>query len=168
MGLRIVRSFILLIAGLLAVVLNQVMTGYAVVFGIALVGSAAFTLIYIFLHFDENINQKVVVEMLADGFAGLVLFTYPNSDQDFLLVVFGFWIFFMGALYLVAGLMDDENKPFLWSYTLMGIICMVFGFVAMNFVQEFMDTAIYMMGFALIIYSGLNLYLLFKRKRGIY
>gem|GEM_PF-6271431 len=111
MGLRILRSFLLLLAGVLAVALNRIMTGYAVVFGIILVVSAALTLIYVFLHFDENINQKVVLEMLADGFAGLVLFTYPNFEQHFLFIVFGFWIFIMGGLYLVAALMEEKTNP---------------------------------------------------------
>ncbi|NOX84622.1 MAG: hypothetical protein GXO86_01450 [Chlorobi bacterium] len=170
MGLRIVRSFLLLLAGLLAVALNQVMTGYAVVFGITLVVSAAFTLVYVFLHFDENINQKVIMEMLTDGFGGLILFTSPNTDQNFVLVVFGFWVFFMGILYLVAGLMEEQNKPFLWAYTLLGIITIVSGFVIINFdlEGETMNTVLYLMGFILIIYSVISLYLLFKRKREIY
>lgn len=170
MGLRILRSFLLLLAGVLAVALNRIMTGYAVVFGIILVVSAALTLIYVFLHFDENINQKVVLEMLADGFAGLVLFTYPNFEQHFLFIVFGFWIFIMGGLYLVAALMEEKNKPFLWEYALSGIISIVTGFVVVNFDLKSAgtNTAVYFMGFIMIIYSAAGLYLLFKRKQDVY
>ena len=170
MGLRIVRSFLLLLAGLLAVVLNNIMEGYSAVLAISLVVSAAFTLIYLFLHFDEKVNEIVLMEMLADGFAGLALFTYPNSSNDFLFIVFGFWVFFMGTLYLVAGLMDEGNKPFFWLYVLLGIISIVFGFVVMNFDMNTgeINTALYIVGFALIIYAGISLYLLFKRKREIY
>ncbi len=170
MGLRITRSFLLLIAGLLAVALNQIMTGYAVIFGITLVVSAAFTLIYVFLHFDENINQKVIMEMLTDGFGGLIFFTYPSTDQNFIFIVFGFWVFFMGTLYLVSGLMEEQNKPFLWAYVLTGIISIVSGFVVINFDLEgqSMNTVLYLLGFVLIIYSATGLFLLFKRKREIY
>ena len=87
---RKARSIILLFAGLLAIGLSHTMDGYAVVLGISLVTSSALTLVYVFLHFDENINPKIVMEMIADGFSGVVIFTYPTSNQDFLLIVFSF------------------------------------------------------------------------------
>ena len=59
LGYRKTRSFLLLFAGLLALGLSHIMDGYAAVFGISLVVSAALTLVYIFIHFDETINQKI-------------------------------------------------------------------------------------------------------------
>ena len=170
MGLRITRSSFLLLAGLLAVILNGIMEGYVAVFAITLVVASALTLIWLFLHFDEKVNEKVLMELLADGFGGLVLFTYPNTGNDFLFIVFGFWIFFMGALNVVAGLMDESHKPFFWLYVLMGIISIVFGFVVMNFDLETGkgNVAQYLIGFALIIYAGSSLYLLVKRKQDVY
>jgi len=165
---RKARSFILLIAGLLAIGLSHTMDGYAVVFGISLLVSSALTLLYIFLHFDENINPKVVMEMIADGFSGLVLFTYPESNENFLLIVFSFWILIMGMFYLTSGLMDESNKDYLWSYVLVGIMLMVLGFVVLNYDTAYKSSVLYVVGFTLLIYSGTNLSLLFRRKRGIY
>ena len=167
-GYRKARSIILLFAGLLALGLSHTMEGYAVVFGISLLVSSALTLLYVFLHFDENINPKTVMEMIADGFSGLVLFTYPESNENFLLIVFSFWILIMGMLYLTSGLMEESNKDYLWSYALVGIVLMVLGFVIMNYDEAYKSSVLYVVGFTLLIYSGMNLYLLFKRKKEIY
>lgn len=165
---RKARSFILLFAGLLAIGLSHTMDGYAVVFGISLLVSSALTLLYVFLHFDENINPKIVMEMISDGFSGLVIFTYPASDENFLLIVFSFWILIMGMLYLTSGLMEESNKDYLWSYALVGIVLMVLGFVIMNYDEAYKSSVLYVVGFTLLIYSGMNLYLLFKRKKEVY
>lgn len=162
------RAFILLFAGLLALGLSHTIDGYSVVFGISLLVSSALTLVYVFLHFDENINPKIVMEMIADGFAGLVIFTYPESNQDFLLIVFAFWALIMGMLLLTSGLLEEKNKDFLWSYTLEGIVMMVLGFVVMHYDAAYKSSVLYVVGFTLLIYSGMNLYLLFKRKVDIY
>ena len=61
LGYRKARSVVLLLAAVLAIALNHTMDGFAVVFGISLIVSSALTLIYVFLHFDENINQKTVI-----------------------------------------------------------------------------------------------------------
>ena len=168
MSLRKARSFILLFAGLLAIGLSHTMDGFAVVLGVSLLTSSALTLVYVFLHFDENINPKVVMEMIADGFSGLVIFTYPISNPDFLLIVFSFWIVIMGMLYLTSGLMDERNKDMLWSYALTGIVLMVLGFVVLHYDAAFKSSVLYVVGFTLMIYSGMNLYVLYKRKREIY
>lgn len=167
-GYRKSRSAILLVAGFLAIALNHTMDGYAAVFGISLIVSSAITLLYVFLHFDEDINQKIVMEMLVDGFSGLVIFTYPTSDQYFLLIVFSFWIVFNGVLLLTSGLMVEKNKPNLWLYTLTGIMAIVLGFVILNYNTEYISSVLYLVGFSLIIYSGFNLYLFLKNKRDIY
>ena len=168
LGYRKARSFILLLSGLLAIALNHTMDGYSIVFGISLLISSAFTLIYIFLHFDDDINQKIVMEMIVDGFSGLVIFTYPTSDQNFFLIVFAFWIVFMGILYLTSGLMDQKHKAYLWSYALTGIMALMLGFVIMHYKEEYMNSVLYLVGFTLLIYSGMNLYVYYKRKLEIY
>ena len=168
LGYRKARSFVLLIAGLLALGLSHTMDGYAVVFGISLVVSSALTLVYIFLHFDEKINQKIMLEMIMDGFSGIILFTYAQSDQAFLSLVFSFWIMVMGTLLVTSGLMDENHKPFMWSYTLIGIILMVLGFVVMHYETEYLKSILYLIGFTLIIYSATNIYMFYKRKLEIY
>lgn len=162
------RSFVILIAGLLAIALNHTMDGFSVVFGISLVVASAFTLIFVFFHFDEDINQKIVVEMIMDGFAGIVLFTYPNSNQDFLLVDFSFWILVMGALTLTSGLMEKSTQNYMWFYTLVSIMIMALGFVVMHYRSELIDSVLYVIGFSLLIYSSMNIYLLYKRKKDVY
>jgi uncharacterized membrane protein HdeD (DUF308 family) len=168
LGYRNARSAILFLAGLLAIALNHTMDGYAAVFGISLIVSSAITLLYVFMRFDENINQKIVMEMIVDGFSGLVLFTYPTSDQFFLLIVFAFWMVFNGTLFLTSGLMEEKNKPNIWLYVLSGIMTIVLGFVILNYNADYMGSVLYLIGFTLIIYSGINLYLVIKNKRDIY
>lgn len=168
LGYRKARYFMLLFAGLLALGLSHTMDGYSVVFGISLLVSSALTLVHVFLHFDENINSKVVMEMIVDGFSGLVIFTYPVSNDDFLLIVFSFWIVFMGILLLTSGLLDERNKDNLWLYALTGIIAMVLGFVVLNYDAAYKSSVLYVVGFTMIIYSGMNLYLNYTSKREVY
>ncbi len=168
LGYRKTRSVVLLIAGLLAIALNHAMDGFSVVFGISLIVSSALTLIYIFLHFDKNISQKTAMEMILDGFSGLVLFTYPSSDQYFLLIVFAFWIVFNGVMLLTSGLIEEKNKPHLWLYTLTGIMAIVLGFVIMNYDSAYIGSVLYVLGFTLIIYAGSSLYLYVIKKTEIY
>lgn len=166
--LRKTRLFILLLAGIVAIVLNNTMEGYSVVFGLSLIVSSAVTVVFVFLNFDRNIHQKIVMEMIMDGFSGLVIFTYPQSDQRFFLIVFAFWIAVMGILLLTSGLMDEKHKSFLWLYALTGIICLVLGFAAMHYDAEYMNSVLYLVGFTLLIYTITELYLVFKRNMEIY
>jgi len=168
LNLRATRLFILLIAGILAITLNNSIQGFPVIFGISLIISSGITVIYIFLNFDKNINQKIVMEMIMDGFSGLVIFTYPESNQKFFLIVFAFWIAVMGILILTSGLMDEKHKSFLWLYTMTGIIMMVLGFTALHYDEAYMNSILYLVGFTLLIYTGSGLYLFFKRKLEIY
>ena len=167
-GYRKIRAFVLLLAGLLAIALNHTMDGYAVVFGISLIVSSAFTVLYVFMRFDEEINPKVVMEMIADGFSGLVLFTYPYSDERFLLIVFAFWIVIMGMMYLTSGIMEERNKDQLWAYALAGIMMIVLGFVILNYSDEYLSSVLYLVGFTILIYSVFTLYLLIGRKAEVY
>lgn len=166
--LRSIRFLILLLAGLAAIFLNQRVDGFSVLFGIALTISAALTVIFLFLQFDKPINEKVVMELIADGFSGIVLFTYPQSDERFFLIVFSFWIVWMGILCLASGLLDKKHEKLMWLYTLLGIMFIVFGFIIMNYTSEMLGSIIYLVGFILSIYSIFGLYAIFFRKSELY
>lgn len=168
LGFRKARAFILLLSGLLALAINHTLDGFSVVFAISLLISSTLTLIYVFLNFDTTINQKIVMEMMVDGFSGLVIFTYPESNQNFFLIVFSFWIVFMGILITTSGLMEEKNKKFLWAYALVGIVSIMLGFVVLNYDQAYMSSVLYLVGFTLLIYSGMSLYIFLKRKADIY
>jgi len=168
LGFRYTRSIILLILGILSLSLQGNINGLSLYFGIALITSAAMTLIYMFLHFDEHMAKEIIIELLVDGFSGLIIFTYPHSDNQFFTVVFSFWIFIMGALMLTAGLLNKQNKDFLWSYILLGIFFLVSGFSIMHVTAETAGILSYYIGFVLVIYSVAQLWLIAKRKQEIY
>jgi len=166
LSLRTIRFVILLLAGLTAIFLNQKMNGFSALFAISLSISAALTVIFLFFNFDKQINDKVIMELIADGFAGIVLFTYPQSDERFFLIVFSFWIAWMGILYLTSGLLDKKIEKMMWLYTLIGIMLIILGFVILNYSTEMLSSVIYVVGFTLVIYSsfGLSFNLLKKFK----
>ena len=164
LSLRIIRFVILLLAGLAAIFLNQKMNGFSALFAISLSISAALTVIFLFFYFDKQINDKVIMELISDGFAGIVLFTYPQSDERFFLIVFSFWIAWMGILYLTSGLLDKKNEKMMWLYTLIGIMLIILGFVILNYSTEMLSSVIYLVGFTLIIYSSLGFYSNLLRK----
>jgi len=168
LSLRKARSFVLLLSGLAAIVLNNTMDGYSTMFGISLVIAALLTVLHIFIYFDKPMNQKLLMELFLDGFSGVIIFTYSASDEGFFLTVFAFWSFIYGLFYLTSGLIEKENKSFLAFYTLIGLVMMVFGYMSLHFNEDSLGSLIYLIGFALIIYSSANLYLLFKRKRDVY
>lgn len=167
-SLRTIRFLILLLAGLAAIFLNQKVDGFSGLFGIVLTLSAALTVIFLFLQFDKAINEKVVMELIADGFSGIVIFTYPQSDENFFLIVFSFWIVWMGILCLASGLLNKKHEKLMWLYTLLGIMFVVFGFVIMNYTSEMFNSVIYLVGFILAIYSIFGLYTIIKRKSELY
>lgn len=164
LSLRIIRFVILLLAGLAAIFLNQKMNGFSALLAISLSISAALTVIFLFFNFDKQINDKVIMELISDGFAGIVLFTYPQSDERFFLIVFSFWIAWMGILYLTSGLLDKKNEKMMWLFTLIGIILIILGFVILNYSTEMLSSVIYLVGFTLIIYSSLGFYSNLLRK----
>ena len=164
MALRISRSIIILISGIAAVALNQIMTGYSAFFGITLSISALLTVAYLFIHFDKEFNPKMIMELVADGFAGIVIFTYPQSNEAFFMVVFSFWIVFMGALFLSSGLANLRNKESLPLYLLAGIVLIVLGFVIINYVSDSINSVNYLIGFAMIIYAVVNIYIYRTKK----
>lgn len=166
--LRTMRFAILLIAGFAAIFLNQNAGGFSWVFGITLTISAALTVIYLFLQFDKQISQKIVMELIADGFSGIILFTYPQSDESFFLIVFSFWIVWMGILCLTSGLLEKQYEKLMWLYTLLGIMFIVLGFIIMNYNEEMLNSVIYLVGFTLIMYSVFGLYSNIIRKTELY
>jgi uncharacterized membrane protein HdeD (DUF308 family) len=170
MGLtyRKARSFIILLSGLAAIIFNNTLDGYSAMFGITLVVTALLGILNLFVYFDKPMNQKFLMELLLDGFSGIIIFTYSNSDEGFFLTVFAFWAFVNGLFYLTSGLLEKKNKSHLPFYTLIGIVMMIFGFIPLHFNNESLGSIIYLIGFAMIIYSSANLYLMFKRKTDIY
>ncbi len=167
-SLRVLRLFVLLLTGLSAVFLNEVMIGFPVLFAVALAISAGLTIIYIFLNFDKQLNEKLIMELVADGFSGIVLFTYPFSDERFFLIVFAFWIAWSGTLWLTSGLFVPAKEKMMWFYTLAGIVFIVLGFVLLNYAQEMINSAIYVVGFSLTLYSVLGLYLGLAKRTDLY
>ena len=164
MSLRIARSAVLLFSGIAAIAFNQMMTGYSALFGITLSVSALLTVTWLFIHLDKEFNPKVIMELIADGFAGIVIFTYPHSGELFFTIVFSFWIVFMGALYLSSGMANLKEKDSLPLYLLTGIILIVLGFIIINFKSESMSSVYYLIGFAMIIYASANIYLYLGKK----
>jgi uncharacterized membrane protein HdeD (DUF308 family) len=168
LGYRTGRNILFLILGFIAVSLKSNINGLSFYFGVAALSSAGLTLVYILLHFDENISREIITEMVIDGFSGLIIFTYPNSNNEFYMVIFSFWLAVMGTLMVTSGLLNKRNKDFLWLYVLLGISYIVSGFSIMNVSSESLGLVNYFMGFVLIIYAVTNTLLLFKRKQEIY
>jgi uncharacterized membrane protein HdeD (DUF308 family) len=73
----------------------------------------------------------------------------------------------MGALYLSSGLSDLQNKDKMPLYLLTGIILVVLGFVIINYVSENINSVNYLIGFAMIIYSAVNIYLYLSKKKEV-
>jgi len=167
MNLRIARSIVILLSGIAAVAFNQIMTGYSAFFGITLSIAALITVAYLFIHFDKEFDQKMIMELIADGFSGIVIFTYPQSNEAFFMIVFSFWIVFMGALFLSTAVANLKNKDSLPLFLLTGVILIVLGFVIINYVSDSINSVNYLIGFAMIIYSSVNTYLYLTKKRGV-
>lgn len=168
LNLRSFRFLLLFLVGIVAIFLNQKVDGFSVLFGITLMISAGLTVLFLFLQFDKPINEKIVMELIADGFSGIVIFTYPQSDERFFLVVFSFWIVWMGMLCLVSGLLDKKHEKMMWLYTLLGIMFIVFGFIIMNYTSEMLSSIIYLIGFVTTIYGIFGLYNFLFKKSELY
>lgn len=167
MSLRIARSIVILLSGIAAVSFNQIMTGYSAIFGITLSISALLTVAYLFIHFDKELNPKVITELISDGFAGIVIFTYPQSDEAFFMIVFSFWIVFMGALLLNGAITKMTDKESLPVYLLSGIVLIVLGFVIINYTSEHINSVNYLIGFAMVVYAVINIYLYITKKADV-
>jgi len=168
LGYRIGRAVLFLILAGIAISLQGNINGLSFYFGVTALTSAGLTLVYLFMHFDENVSKELIGEMIVDAFSGLIIFTYPNSDNEFYLIIFSFWITIMGTLMLTSGLLSKHNKDYMWIYVLLGISYIVSGFSIMNVTQESAGLVNYFMGFVLIIYAVTNGGLMLKRKQEIY
>ncbi len=167
-GYRISRAALMLIPALLLFLTKISLPGISIVFGVVILLGAFSTMLYLFFHFDKNINSKILMEGLADAFFGLVLFTYPHPDNAFFLIIFSSWIFIMGVLLLVSGLVTMENSDFFWFYILAGITYIAMGFVIMNYNPGLQASIPALIGIILTLLSGTYLYLLIRRKKDVY
>jgi len=165
---RLARSALYLILAGIAISLKNNIDGLSFYFGVIALISAGLTLVYLFLHFDENVSREIITEMVVDAFSGLVIFTYPNSNNEFFLIIFSFWFTVMGLLMLTSGLLNKNNKEYLWLYVLLGISYIVAGFSLMNVAQDSAGLINYFMGFALVVYTFINGWLIIQRKQEIY
>ena len=168
LGYRITRAALLLIPAILIFATHTSLEGVSIVFGVSILTGAFATMLYLFFHFDEKVNTKIMMEGLADAFFGIVLFTYPTPDNQFFLIIFSVWIFYMGTLQLVSGLGSMEDTDYFWLYILAGITFLAMGFVIINYSPTFKESVPSLMAIVLVLYSGTNLYLLMKRKMDIY
>ena len=167
-GYRISRAALLLIPALLLFFTHITLAGTSIVFGVTVLLGAFSTMLYLFFHFDKTINSKILMEGLADAFFGLVLFTYPHPSSQFFLIIFSSWIFFMGVLILVSGLVNMEDSDYFWLYILAGITFVSMGFVILNFNPRFKESIPVLTGIVLMLISGVHLFLLLKRKKDVY
>ena len=168
LGYRITRAALLFIPALLLLFTHISLSGVSFAFGIVVLLSAFATMLYLFFHFDKTINAKIILEGLADAFFGLVLFTYPVPDKQFFLIIFSSWIFIMGALLLVEGIVNRIDSKNFWIYILAGITFPAMGFVIMNYNPRFQESVPLLIAIIWILYSSINLYLLLKTKKDIY
>lgn len=161
-GYRIARSVILALYGIIAIALSLSVIEFGMYFGVILMISAALTAIYLFIHFSGKIDQKVIIEGIADGFAGLVVFTFPEPNVRFFMIDFSFWIAIMGALYFVRGIYNSKKSNYMWLYLLSGIIMIVIGFIIMNYSTDYIGSVSYLIGLILTYYAILNAFSLNK------
>jgi len=133
-------------------------------FGVSLLIGAALSGIYLFIHFDEHINEKVIMEPLIDAFAGLVILTHPEVSTRFILTDFSFWMAMNGILYLAGGFFNHQKSSHFWIYVLTGLVTIIFGFTIINYNDEFLSSVTYLMGFSLILYGIIGIYLSIIRK----
>ncbi len=168
LGYRITRSVLIVFPALLAITTQISNEGISFAFAAVFLSGAFLTLVYLFLHFDEFINPKLVMELLTDAFTGIVLVTFPAPSAAFgeryFLIMFSVWLFINGMFFATSGIMDKENKNLFWLYVLVGVSYISMGFVIMNYDYEAMSSSIWLVSFMAIIYSVLNIYLLITRK----
>jgi len=161
----ILRALILIIVSIATLVLSLTIIETGFFFAAALLVGAVLTGMYLFVHFDEQINEKVIMEPLMDAFAGLVIITYPEISQRFVLADLAFWMAMSGILYLASGAFDHQKSSKFWLYVLAGLVFIIFGFTLINYNQEFIGSANYLLAFSVVIYGGISLYLSVVRKK---
>ena len=159
-GYRIARTVIFALMAIATLALTLSVKEFGIYFGIVLMIGAATTILYLFLHFDEHVDQKIIIELAADIFAGIIVFTYPVPDDRFFMLDFAFWIAIMGMIHLATGIFDKSKVKYFWLFTLSGIMLMVFGFLIVNYSTDYLGSVAYLIGIVLLYYSVLNLYLI--------
>ena len=159
----VIRSSLLVIIAFASLLLSMTINEFGFFFGVALLIGGALTAIYLFIHFDETLNEKVIMEALIDVFAGLVILTFPEISQRFVLVDFAFWIAMMGILYLSGGFFNHKKSNYFWLYVLSGLALIIFGFIVMNYNPETLGSVNYLMSFAIILYGIVGIYLAIAR-----
>ncbi len=164
LGYRYARNILFAILAVASFVLSLSVQEFGIYFGVTLLIGAALTAIYLFIHFNENINEKIIIELAIDGFAGLIVFTYPDPNARFFMLDFSFWIAVMGMLYFVSGLFDNRNSKLFWLYLISGIMMIVFGFIILNYNTNYLQSITYVISIVLAYYAFLNIYLLIKAK----
>ncbi len=167
-GFRIFRAIIFLVPALFVFIAGMGLSGLTITFGITLVTAALATIFYIFIYLDKNLNEKIFMEGLTDLFFGIVLFSYPDPDKQFFIVIFSSWLFIMSLLTLSGGIAKKQNKKYLWIYLLSGIFYLIISFVIINYVPDAFSSINYTMAIVLIVYSILTFYLILSRKEDIY
>lgn len=161
----IIRFSLFVIIAFASLLLSMTINEFGFFFGVALLIGGSLTAIYLFIHFDETLNEKVIMEALIDVFAGLVLLTFPEISQRFVLVDFAFWIAMMGILYLSGGFFNHKKSNYFWLYVLTGLALIIFGFIVMNYNPETLGSVNYLMSFAIILYGIVGIYLAIARKK---
>jgi len=165
---RYIRSLLFLIPAVLALTTDIALEGLSIAFAVTSLSGAFASMVYVFIHFDEKINVKIIMEGLSDAFFGIVLVTYPLPSGQFFLVIFSAWLFVMGLFMLSGGFSMKGNESFFWFYLLVGISYIAMGFVVMNYNPSMLEMIPYVLGIILLTYSVINVYLLAKRKVDIY
>ncbi len=164
LGYRYTKYILLTMLGIAIMALSLSIQEFGIYFGVILLIGAALSTVYLFIHFDENINEKLIIELAIDGFAGLIIFTYPQPDARFFMLDFSFWIAVMGMLHLTSGLFDHKNNKYFWLYILSGIMMIVFGFIILNYSTEYIGSVVYLIAIVITYYGLLNIYLTNKNK----
>jgi uncharacterized membrane protein HdeD (DUF308 family) len=164
LGYRYSKYILLAILAVATIIFTPTMQEFGIYFGILLLISAALTAVYLFIHFDENINEKLIIELAIDGFAGLIIFTYPEPNARFFMLDFSFWLAVMGILHFVSGLFDNKHSNLFWLYIISGIMMIVFGFIILNYSTDYLGSITYLTGIVLGYLAFLNIYLIKKSK----
>lgn len=160
----ILRASLLVVIAAVSLVFSLTINEMGFFFGVSLLIGAALSGIYLFMHFDEHVNEKVIMEPLIDAFAGLVILTHPEVSTRFVLTDFSFWMAMNGILYLAAGFFNHQKTSYFWLYVLTGLVTIIFGFTIVNYNDAFLSSVNYVMAFSLIIYGIINIYLSIYRK----
>lgn len=154
-----IRSVLLAIIAIVTLALSLSIIEFGIYFGVAILAGALLSLVYLFFNFDKKIDSSIVTQICIDAFAGLIIFTFPEPNTRFTMIVFSFWIAIMGTINLKAGFSLSASNNLLWLYLLSGISFLILGFIVMNYSTDYLNSIGYLIGITLLIYSLINIYL---------